>query len=206
MKTNCMIISGGDFSPIPVPDAETFVIACDRGYEYARRCGIRPDLLVSDFDSYDGEVEASIPLRRFPSEKDDTDTVIALRAAIEMGFARADLYCALGGRLDHTLANLQAAVFAQKQGLSVRILSPDTRIFTLMRGSLTLPKVEGFSLSVFAAEDRCGGVNIRGAKYELDGVELTDSFPLGVSNEWREAEATISVESGVLLIVLSKMI
>lgn len=205
MKQNCMIISGGEFSPLPAPDADTYVIACDKGYAYARRCGIRPDLLVSDFDSYDGEVDPEIPLRRFPSEKDDTDTIIALRAAIEMGFARADIYCGLGGRLDHTLANLQSAVFAQKRGVQVRILSPDTRIFTLTAGSLTLPRLEGFSLSVFAAEDRCTSVSIRGAKYELENVELTDAFPLGVSNEWREEAVTLSVESGVLLIVMSKL-
>ena len=205
MKSSCMIISGGDFAPLPVPGPDTFVIACDRGYAYARRCGIRPDLLVSDFDSFRGEVDPGIPVRRFPSEKDDTDTVIALRAAAEMGFSEAALYCALGGRLDHTLANLQAAVWAERHGLRLRILSPDTEIYTLSSASLTLPQREGFSLSVFAAEDRCRGVTIRGAKYPLRDAELSSSFPLGVSNEWAGDAAEISVRDGTLLIVLSRL-
>ena len=204
MEKRCMIISGGDFSPIPRPDPDTFVIACDRGYAYAERCGIRPDLLVSDFDSYSGSIDPTVPVHRFRAEKDDTDTMIAIRTAIERGFTRAELYCALGGRLDHTLANLQSLVFAEKHGLSMRIHGADTEIFSLRNGSLRLPRREGWSLSVFAMEDRCRGVSIRGAKYELERAELSSAFPLGVSNEWAAEEALISVEDGILLIVLSR--
>ena len=204
MEKRCMIISGGDFSPIPRPDPDTFVIACDRGYAYAERCGIRPDLLVSDFDSYAGTVDPDVPIHRFRAEKDDTDTMIAIRTAIERGFTRAELYCALGGRLDHTLANLQSLVFAEKHGLSMRIHGADTEIFSLRNGSLRLPRREGWSLSVFAMEDRCRGVSIRGAKYELERAELSSAFPLGVSNEWVDDEALITVEDGILLIVLSR--
>ena len=83
--SSCLIITGGDFSPFTVPEG-AFVIACDRGYAYARRCGVRPDLVVGDFDSYGGEVDAGIPVRKLPVEKDDTDTVSALRCALSRGF------------------------------------------------------------------------------------------------------------------------
>ena len=205
MDKHCMIISGGDFSPIPQPGPDTFVIACDRGYAYAERCGIRPDLLVSDFDSYSGSIDPSIPVHRFRAEKDDTDTMIAIRTAIERGFTRAELYCALGGRLDHTLANLQSLVFAEKHGLSMRIHGADTEIFSLRNGSLRLPRREGFSLSVFAAGGLCRGVSLRGAKDPLEDAELRPDFPLGVSNEWAAPEAEISVREGTLLIVEARI-
>ena len=205
MKTSCMIISGGAFTPLPQPDETTFVIACDRGYAYARRCGIRPDLLVSDFDSYDGPVDPEIPLQRFPSEKDDTDTMIAIRAALERGFREAVLYCALGGRLDHTLANLQSLAFALSHGLRLRIVSEDTEVMLLQDGTLSLPRREGFALSVFAFSERCCGVSLHGTKYTLTDAELENSFPLGVSNEWAAEAATVSVTAGTLLIVLSKL-
>ena len=205
MKTSCMIISGGAFTPLPQPDETTFVIACDRGYAYARRCGIRPDLLVSDFDSYDGPVDPEIPLQRFPSEKDDTDTMIAIRAALERGFREAVLYCALGGRLDHTLANLQSLAFALSHGLRLRIVSEDTEVMLLQDGTLSLPRREGFALSVFAFSERCRGVSLHGTKYTLTDAELENSFPLGVSNEWAAEAATVSVTAGTLLIVLSKL-
>ena len=201
---SCLIISGGDFSPFTVP-AGAFVIACDRGYAYAQSCGVRPDLVVGDFDSYSGEVDAGIPVQKLPAEKDDTDTMSALRFALARGYREITLVCALGGRLDHMLSNLQAAVFAVKQGASLRILGADTEILTLRSGTLRLPRKDGWSLSVFAAEDRCRGVSISGAKYELQDVELTNDFPLGVSNEWAAHVAEIRVREGTLLIVSSRI-
>lgn len=205
MYKSCLIISGGEFHPVAAPGEGVFVIACDRGYDYAVRCGIVPDLVVSDFDSGSTPVAEGIAVNRFRSEKDDTDTMIAIRYACEHGFSEAVLVCALGGRLDHLIANLQSAVYAQKHGLRLIIDDTDTRVYTLQGGSLRLARREGWSLSVFAAEDRCEGVSIRGAKYPLSGVTLTNAFPLGVSNEWTEDEAEITVESGILLIVESRL-
>ena len=205
MSKKCLIISGGEFHPISVPQSDVFIIACDRGYDYAVRCGITPDLVVSDFDSGSLSVAEEIPVERFRSEKDDTDTMIAIRYACDHGFDEAKIVCALGGRLDHLLANLQSAVFAQKRGLQVRISCPDTEICTLMNGQIALPRKDGWSLSVFAANDCCRGICIHGAKYELSNVELTNAFPLGVSNEWACEEVSVCVKEGILLIVESKL-
>ena len=76
MKT-CIIISGGDYSPIGPVRSGDFVIACDKGYEYARREGIVPQLIMGDFDSYGGALPESVPVERFKKEKDDTDTMLA---------------------------------------------------------------------------------------------------------------------------------
>lgn len=206
MSKRCLIISGGEFSPFAPPSEDEFVIVCDRGYTYARRCGICPDLLVSDFDSYAESVDPSIPLRQLPTEKDDTDTMSALRYALDHGFTDIRLVCALGGRLDHLLANLQSAVFAAVRGAKVSIESADAEILTLRGGdSLRLPRREGFSLSVFAADGPCRGLSIEGAKYPLHDAVLTPDFPLGVSNEWAGNEARISVEEGTLLILMCRM-
>ena len=205
MGKRCVIISGGEPSAIIGLREDDFVIACDKGYTYAIAQGVSPDLLVSDFDSYDGEVDRSVPVERFRSEKDDTDTMIAVRYAVEHGFEEIKLFCALGGRLDHSLANLQSLVYALVHGLRASLEADDTRIYTLQNGSLRLPKLPGWSLSVFAAQDRCTGVSITGAKYPLRDAVLTNSFPLGVSNAWAEDEAEIRVTEGVLLIVLSKI-
>ena len=206
MKQNrCVVISGGDFSPVPGISPDDFVIACDRGYVYCERLGLRPDLIISDFDSYTGPVDSEIPLNRFVSEKDDTDTMLAVRYAVEHGFHELLLCCALGGRLDHLIANLQSLVFAQKHGLPAILLSEDTEIRTLAGGALCVPRREDWSLSVFALDGPCRGVCITGAKYPLANAELLPSFPLGVSNTWAGKEAVISVEEGILLIVLSKI-
>ncbi len=205
MKSTCLIISGGDFSPLPQPDEDTFVIACDRGYTYALRCGIVPDLIVSDFDSYEGPVDPTVPLRRLPTEKDDTDTMSAIRAAIAQGCTEGMLCCALGGRLDHTLANLQSLLFAAEHGLTLRIQNPDTEIRVLRNGTLRLERRDGFSLSVFSLSERCHGVDLSGVKYPLEHAAITNGFPIGVSNEWAEEEAVLTVREGTLLIIMSRL-
>ena len=206
MKQNrCVVVSGGEFSPVSGLRPDDFVIACDRGYAYCKRLGIRPDLIISDFDSYRGPVDAEIPLNRFASEKDDTDTMLAVRYAIEHEFRELLLCCALGGRLDHLIANLQTLVFARKHGLRAALRSEDTEVFTLERSLMRIPRRDGWSLSVFAFDGPCRGVSICGAKYPLEHAELLPSFPLGVSNTWAGEEAVVSTEEGILLIVLSRI-
>ncbi len=201
----CVIVSGGEFSPVNGVQPEDFVIACDRGYQWCERLGLKPDLLISDFDSYDGPVMDSIPLERHIPEKDDTDTMLAVRYAIEHGFRSILLCCALGGRLDHLIANLQTLLFARRHGVSASLLSEDTEIRILQNSSLSLPRRDGWSLSVFALDGSCRGVDIRGAKYPLENAELHPSFPIGVSNQWASDEAVVTVRDGILMIVLSKL-
>ena len=205
MNRRCVIVSGGMFSPVPGLDTGDFVIACDRGYTYCEALGLRPDLIISDFDSYDGPVDSGIPLNTYASEKDDTDTMLAVRYAVEHGFQEVLLCCALGGRLDHLIANLQSLVFARKHGLRASLLSEDTEILAISYESVSVPRRLGWSLSVFAADGPCLGVSISGAKYPLRDAEILPSFPIGVSNQWAEDEAVISVGEGILLIVESKI-
>lgn len=202
----CVVVSGGDYSPFDAfLQPGDFIIACDRGYSHCARLSLTPDLLISDFDSYDGPVDCTVPVDRHRPEKDDTDTMLAIRYAIQNGFSKLMLCCALGGRLDHTLANLQALVYARKHGLDAVLRSEDSEVLVLMDGRVALPRREGWSLSVFAVDGPCEGVCLRGVKYPLDQAELLPSFPVGVSNEWASDSAEISVASGVLMIVQSKL-
>ena len=205
MRKTCIIISGGEASPIPPRRPGDLVIACDRGYVHARAAGVRCDLLISDFDSYTGDVDPAVETLRYASEKDDTDTMLAVRYAVEHGWERLELCCALGGRLDHAYANLQAAAYAARAGLSVRVCGNEDTVWFLRDGALTLPRQESWSLSVFAWSETCTGVDIHGTKYELTGSELTNAFPLGVSNQWRQPQAQIRVATGLLMIVVSKL-
>lgn len=204
MAKRCVIISGGEFSDAVSFAAEDLVIACDRGYEYAKRLGAAPGLIVGDFDSYEGALPEGVPVLRLPREKDDTDTMHAVRCALERGCDEIVLTCALGGRLDHALANLQSCVYALRQGARVSICDESAKVFFLEGGSLTLPAETGRSLSLLSFSPRCEGVGISGVKYPLDNAVLESDFPLGVSNEWTESQALVSVGSGTLMVVLAK--
>ena len=204
----CLIISGGSFSTLSPDELEAdYVIACDRGLEYADRYGIKPDVIVGDFDSVSTEILAGIDDRgarilRYPKEKDDTDTLIAIKLALSEGFGDLVIVCALGGRTDHTYANFQAAHYAAREGAFVRICASNEDIFVFCDSEAVIPRRDNASLSVFSLDNRSEAVCIRGTKYELEDAILDNTFPIGVSNEFREEQAAISVRKGSLMVIV----
>ena len=205
MNGLCVIVSGGEYCELPdeLRGADC-VIACDRGWQYAEKLGLSPDLVVGDFDSAPPPA-IGVPVRRVPTRKDDTDTMLAVRHALEQGWRDVAICCAFGGRLDHTLANLQSGAYIAAHGGRARLLGADTDARIFADGEETFPRREGWSLSVFALSDSCAGVTIRGTKYECEDAALTNAFPLGVSNVWAAEEAAVRVGRGTLLVVQSRL-
>lgn len=193
---------------------EDYIICADGGYSHARAEGILPDVIVGDFDSIDYEfiekdlTDSGIGSRcrivRAAVEKDDTDTMICLKYGIEHGFDEFFVIGGLGGRLDHTVANLQTMSYAIDRNKIIWIFDGKNRATLRNPGKLTLSKAKGYFLSLFSYGEYCDGVTIQGVRYPLENHRLDNSFPLGVSNEFFEDTAEISHTSGKLLIVLSK--
>ncbi len=205
MKDFCLIISGGDFAMIP-DDLLTpnYIIACDKGWQYAAAMCLKPDLILGDLDSAPIP-ETDIPILKVPTRKDDTDTMLAARRALELGFKNIAICCAFGARFDHALANIQTAAFLVSNGAKVRLCGADTYALAFTSTTEIIPVIEGFSLSLFSLTDKCEGVTIKGTKYECENETLTNAFPLGVSNVWEKNEASITVKGGILLAVMSKL-
>ena len=203
MKRICAIISGGEFSPLEGIDRAEYVIACDKGYEYAVKSGIKPDLILGDFDSCEMELPENVIVEKLPKEKDDTDTMAAIHRALGMGFEHILMYCALGGRLDHLLGNIQAASFAASSSAFVEIIDMDNRLYFMQNTSVEIEPRSGWSLSLLALTDECENVTVRGTKYTLENASLINRYPLGISNEW-DGSAHICVGRGILLVILSR--
>ena len=201
---SALIISGGDFAPI---DNKTYdlVIACDKGYSYAVKMNISPDIVLGDFDSYTGEICKNIKTITLPKVKDDTDTMYAIKYALENGYKDITVCCAFGGRLDHTYANMQSAAYISENGGIPHFVGKGAELYMINNSSITLPKIERHSISIFSYSDNCKGVSLKGLKYGLSDSELTNGFPLGVSNEWTDDTAEISVRSGLLCIIISSV-
>lgn len=111
-----------------------------------------------------------------------------------------------GGRLDHTIANIQTLVYANRHGAKAEIVDKNCQILTVGSGqTVTVPYQRNYTLSVFSHSDLSTGVNIRGAKYELENATLESDFPLGVSNGFLEnTSAEISVSTGMLVVISNK--
>lgn len=201
-RKTCVILSGGPrYTVDELP--EGMVIACDRGYAHAQWLGVTPDLVIGDFDSYGGVIAPNVPVITLPTHKDDTDTGYALRYAVEHGYARIHILFALGDRIDHSLANIQSATKAAKQGVAVTLYGQDTRLHVLSNGAITQNVRAGQALSVLSLSDICRGVSISGAEYQLQNATLTNDYPLGVSNQ-AEGQVRIAVSEGVLLVSVTQ--
>lgn len=180
------------------PRPGDFVLCADGGWQIAEGMGVRPDLVLGDFDS--SPAPEGVGIERFPAEKDDTDTMLCLKKGLSLGFDDFILVGGFGGRLDHTLANLQTLLYARRQRARAE-LSDGLRWATVIEGeTLRMPRRPGY-LSVFALDGPCRGVTLRGVKYAAEDIELTPAFPLGVSNAFAADAAEISVREGALLVL-----
>lgn len=208
LMNTVLIINAGDFSPIPKDLKYDYVIACDAGYTNAQKLGITPDLIIGDFDSYEGNPDTDfgdIPVRKYNVMKDDTDCMLAIKHAIQKGADKIILACSLGGRMDHLIANIQGMSYVASRGITCELVSTTDYMVILTNGSLTLPADDEYSISVFSLTDSCKGVTIKGALYSIANYTLENTFPLGLGNAWVDKEISISVKEGQLLIIKSKL-
>ena len=174
-----------------------FIIAADGGLAALEAAGITPDLVVGDFDSL-GYIPDFERIICHPSEKNDTDTALCLAEGIKRGYRTFVIYGGLGARLDHTMANLQNCAGAADHGAVCWLWGEGTAVCVFGDGEkLCFGKGMDGVISVFAT-DRARGVTISGLKYVVDNVCLTNTVPLGVSNEFVGEDAEIGVSLGTL--------
>lgn len=188
------LISGFD------PD---FILCADGGYNHAKEAGILPDLLIGDMDSIDVSADSDIEKITYPSEKDDTDTGLCLQAALDRGYRDILIAGGLGGRLDHTISNIELITGKIMHADSITIKDRYNACTVIRNSSITLQNGISKYVSVFSMTETSTGVSETGFKYPLDNVVLPFGSTLGTSNEIIDDEAVISVKDGILLIVFS---
>jgi len=210
----CILICAGDIalSDVQYDKDKDTVIAVDGGLLYCTFLQLEPDLIVGDFDSVDEERWEAIKviMRETPEkvvrlipEKDDTDTLAALRIGLEMGYENFHIYGGLGGRLEHTIANMQCLSFLKKQGAKGYLMGESTMVTVIQNETLRFRKeMEGF-VSVFAMGEKAEHVTINGMKYLLDDATISNDFPVGISNEFVGEEGSITVGKGQLAVITS---
>lgn len=204
---NALIVLGGDAPGRALLEScmrqADLTIAADRGLEAFCNVGLMPDLLLGDMDSVDrGVLErmaSHTQIERLPCEKDDTDGVHALDAAIARGAQRITILGALGGRMDHAMANLMLLVRAYRHGVIAEILDEQVRIARVC-GEAVLHGAKGDTVSLLPAGE-VTGVTLEGFYYHAsEPLSFDFSYPLGVSNVVTEDFARVTVQSGDLLL------
>jgi len=179
-----------------------FVVAADGGLTHTQTLGIVPDVVLGDFDSLGYVPEGA---NVFPVEKDDTDSMLAVRLGLEKGFREFLLYGSLDGpRLDHTVANFQTLQYLADRGAYGYLIGKDTLVTVVKNGTLRFPEGCEGTISVFCLGPDARGVTLTGLFYPLENGTLTPGFPLGVSNHFTGKEAIITVKDGSLLILWNR--
>jgi len=218
----CLIVTGGP------PDEEfaagflegrtyDMVIAVDAGFSLCLKLGIRPDLLVGDFDTFGRErikeyqADPGIAMDIHKPEKDETDTDLAFRDAVKAGCTEADVLGATGGRIDHEISNIHLLAQGMKRGLSARIYDRKNKIY-LIDSEIEKERVflreemYGRYVSFLPLTERVQGITLIGFKYPLykKNISILENPSLCVSNEVEAERAVMRFESGILICVESR--
>lgn len=200
----CVIVGGADIRNADYirerlrPD--DYVIFCDSGLKHLEALRTEPGLIVGDFDSHENpNLDAETIV--LPCEKDDTDTVFAVKEAIRRGYEDFLLIGVIGARLDHTLGNVSILLYLDSLGKTGRIID-DYSEMEIVSGKPAAIGPEYPFFSLLNVSGCARGVTITGAKYPLNDAEITCEYQYGVSNEVLPGgRATVSVKCGKLLLI-----
>lgn len=207
--SRCVVVSAAPFrNPATLAGflmENDYIIAADGGWQLARQMGVTPSMLVADFDSLDSSaIPGGVELITLPTEKDVTDTAEAMRLAYEMGYRSFLLLGCTGGRLDHLQATLSVAADYAKRGCEVVLADEQNEIHLLTPGSYVYPACPDEKVSLFAFGGEVNGLFVEGLKYPIADYTLSPFDALCVSNEWKEEDASISFNSGLLMLYFSR--
>jgi len=196
----CYIFCAGEFTELAHSiTSNDVIIAADGGLACLEGLSLKPDVILGDFDSLGYTPRGA---QVFPVEKDDTDSMLAIKKGLQMGCDTFYLYGALeGSRIDHTMANFQALQYLSERGCRGYLVGIRQIATAITDGQITFPADYQNYLSVFCMGADARGVTIRGAQYPLENATLTSGFPLGVSNAFQQRPVTVSVENGTLLLI-----
>lgn len=187
------------------------MIAVDRGLEMLYELNIVPNHVVGDFDSVSTSIlkfyqkNPQIVFHKYNPEKDNTDTDIALKLAIELNSSTITIMGALGKRMDHALANIHILKEALEIGIPCEILDSYNRIYLVKENTqLVKDKTYGKYISFLPLTTTVKGITLKGFQYPLNNASLSVGLSLGISNEIVEDMATIELKEGILIVIESR--
>lgn len=202
--SRCVIIGGadiGNYEPIRSRLCkDDFMVYCDSGLKHMETLQAKPNLIVGDFDSHENP-HLNVETIVLPCEKDDTDTVFAVKEAVKRGFDDFLLIGVVGARLDHTLGNVSILLYLHSLGKKAVILDDYSEMEIVSEQPVSIPDSYAYFslLNIFGCAK---GITIQGAKYPLENGEITCEYQYGISNEILQRQtAIVSVSKGKLLLI-----
>lgn len=200
----CVIVGGADINNYEDIRAnleqEDFIVYCDSGLKHREGLQAKPDLIVGDFDSHENP-HLNVETIVLPCEKDDTDTVYAVKEALKRGYEEFLLIGVVGARLDHTLGNVSILLYLHSLGKKGRILDDYSEMEMVAEDPVSIPDCFSY-FSLLNVTGCARGITVKNAKYPLENAEITSEYQYGISNEVLPGErATVFLTEGKLLLI-----
>jgi len=207
-----LIISSGDIenyeSFIEIVNDYDYILCADGGLRHAQFLGITPDAIIGDFDSISKESlklvhKLNIPMYRFPIEKNETDTELALKFMLEKGYKNITLIGATGSRIDHTLANMFLLRNLLPYNAVGKIVNNNNIIY-LVNNKIKLTKKDGYYISIIPISTDGVIVSLEGFYYPLKNEGIPFGSTLGISNKIIGEQGIIRIKKGEAIIIEAK--
>ena len=185
------------------------IICADGGSNHLYKMGINPDYIIGDLDSANLDIinyykEKKVAFEKFPSKKDETDSEICIFLAEKLKATSIDFIGALGGRIDHTIANINLLYYVKEKNIIPKIISEKEEIYIAVNEKIIIGGNKGETISVIPIKGDAEGVTLDNLEYPLKDYYMKYSKPLGISNVMLDTSCSISVKKGILLIIRNK--
>ena len=183
-----------------------YIICSDGGSNHAYNMGILPDYIIGDLDSTDENIieyykSTNVKFEKFPTKKDETDTELCIELSYKLKAKEIHLIGALGGRIDHTIANINLLYYIRKRGIIPKIISEKEEIYIAMNEEIIIDGEIGDTISILPIKDDAKGVTLKNLEYPLENYDIEFSRPLGISNVMTNINCNIKVNKGSLIII-----
>ena len=200
----CVIVGGADVNNYEYINEkirkDDFVIFCDSGLKHLSKLEATPSLVVGDFDSHENPM-INVETIVLPCEKDDTDTVFAVKEALKRGFDEFVLIGVIGARLDHTLGNVSILLYLDSLSKKGIIIDNYSEMEIVSTKCAYIDDTYAF-FSLLNITGVAKGVTIKNAKYPLDNAQIECEYQYGISNEVIKGKrAEVTVSDGKLLLI-----
>lgn len=177
-----------------------FIIACDSGYDNAKKLSLKPQIVVGDFDSISSEIIGAEVIKLKP-EKDDTDMRVAVDLAVSKKCENITILCATGGRLDHFYANMSILEYLDKRGIDAKVIDEQNVISVSKSGKTTYENISKY-VSIVPIDEQIV-LTTENLKYEVQDLVVFRENMVSISNESLGEFFSLELKQGKAFVIQS---
>lgn len=191
-------------------DDKTLIIGVDGGTNHILKLGLKPNVVIGDFDSFEEPKNVTARERsdrgnlveyiRYPRDKDFTDGELAIEYAIKKGCKEITVFGLLGSRVDHVLGNILLLLKKEYAETSIKIIEGNQEIY-IIRNDAVIHGKKGDTISFMPIDGVVQSTKTSGLKYPLENYQLSIQGNRGISNLLTKDTAAITLKKVVLLVI-----